>query len=54
VPYYEGSREHFSAFKDKVKVSVGTDVHRNIAEVANVRRGYEFVRESGLECMLLF
>ncbi|MGD1061257.1 MAG: CpsB/CapC family capsule biosynthesis tyrosine phosphatase [Methanomassiliicoccales archaeon] len=53
VPYYQRSRGHFAAFKGKVKISVGTDVHRDIAEVSNVRHGYEFVRELGLEEMLL-
>ncbi len=53
VPYYEGSREHFVALKGKVKVSVGTDVHRTLAEASNVRRGYEFVRSVGLEDALL-
>jgi len=53
APYYEGSREHFAAFRNKVRVSIGTDVHRTLAEVSNVRRGYDFIRASGLEDALL-
>jgi DNA polymerase (family 10) len=53
VPYYEGSKEHFAAFKDKVRVSIGTDVHRTLSEVANVRRGYDFIASIGLDNSLL-
>jgi histidinol phosphatase-like PHP family hydrolase len=41
--YYELAERHFRAFKGKVKVSVGTDAHRTLAEVSNVGKGYEFL-----------
>jgi len=54
VSYYERAEEYYRAFKGKVKVSVGTDTHRHITEVANVGAPYQFIRRLGLENDLLF
>ncbi|MDD1747083.1 MAG: PHP domain-containing protein [Methanomassiliicoccales archaeon] len=43
VQYYELAERHFRAFKGKVRVSVGTDAHRTLAEVSNVGKGYQFL-----------
>jgi len=53
VPYYERAEEHYRAFKNKVRVSVGTDVHRLIDEVVNVSKGYRFLERCDLMDMLL-
>ena len=54
VPYYECAERHYREFRNKVKVSIGTDVHRALNEVANVGKGYEFVERLGLSGQLLF
>lgn len=46
--YYEHAERHFRAFKNKVRVSVGTDAHRTLTEVSNVGRGYEFLERLNL------
>jgi histidinol phosphatase-like PHP family hydrolase len=46
--YYEHAERHFSAFKGKVQVSVGTDMHRTLSEVSNIGKGYEFLERLGL------
>jgi histidinol phosphatase-like PHP family hydrolase len=46
--FFEHAERHFQAFKGKVKVSVGTDAHRTLAEVSNVKRGYDFLERMGL------
>jgi histidinol phosphatase-like PHP family hydrolase len=54
VPYYEAAERHFCAFRGKVRVSIGTDVHRTLTEVTNVKKGHDFVRRLGLTEDLLF
>ena len=41
--FYELAERHYRAFKGKVRVSVGTDAHRTLAEVSNVAKGYDFL-----------
>jgi histidinol phosphatase-like PHP family hydrolase len=48
VPYYERAEGVYREFKGKVKVSVGTDMHRNLDEVTNIGKGYDFLRRLGL------
>jgi len=48
VPFYEKSEKYFLEFKNKVLVSVGTDVHHNLAEVHNLEKPYRFLRRAGL------
>ncbi len=43
IPYYEHAERHYRAFHDKVKISVGTDSHRTLSEVSNIKRGYTFI-----------
>jgi histidinol phosphatase-like PHP family hydrolase len=49
VPFYELAAPHYEAFRGRVKVSVGTDVHRSLGEVGNLERPYRFLRRLGLE-----
>lgn len=37
-----------------VKLSIGTDTHRNIAEVSNIGRAYDFLEQNDLLAQLLF
>jgi len=48
IPYYERAERFYREFKGRVKVSVGTDMHRNLDEVANIGKGYEFLRRLDL------
>ena len=48
VPYYQRAERVYREFRNKVKVSVGTDMHRNLEEVMNVREGYDFLRRLDL------
>jgi hypothetical protein len=43
IPYYEHAERYYRAFRNKVKMSVGTDSHRTLSEVSNVARGYAFI-----------
>ncbi|GAB4266665.1 MAG: hypothetical protein Kow0029_00530 [Candidatus Rifleibacteriota bacterium] len=36
-----------------VKLTIGTDTHREIAEVSNIRRGYDFLKKNNLLDQLL-
>lgn len=51
---YEHSESFYEAFKEKVKVSIGTDMHHSLAEVGNIGRGLDFLRSKGLCGQLLF
>jgi len=44
----------FRQFGGKVRLSIGTDMHRRIDEVVNIRSGQEFVRRLGLQDMMLY
>jgi histidinol phosphatase-like PHP family hydrolase len=46
--FWEKAEKYFEAFKGKVLVSVGTDVHHNLAEVYNLEKPYRFLRRTGL------
>ncbi|HTY46086.1 MAG TPA: PHP domain-containing protein [Methanomassiliicoccales archaeon] len=54
VHLYERSKEFFDAFRGRVRVTVGSDTHRTLESMQDVRRGYEFVQRHGLSDMLLF
>lgn len=54
VPFYELARDHYAAFRGRVKISVGTDVHHALSEVYSLEMPYRFVRRQGLEDDLLF
>lgn len=54
LPFYEGAKEHYAAFRGRVRVSVGTDVHHTLSEVYNLELPYRFVRRHGLEEDLLY
>jgi histidinol phosphatase-like PHP family hydrolase len=49
LPYFIHAERFFRSFKGKVKVSIGTDTHRRIDEVVNLKVGQEFVKRIGLE-----
>jgi len=51
---YEHSDRFYDAFREKVKVSIGTDMHHSLAEVGNIGRGLDFLRSKGLCGQLLF
>jgi histidinol phosphatase-like PHP family hydrolase len=51
---YEHSERFYRAFRDRVKVSVGTDMHHSLKEVGNVGHGLRFIRSAGLCGELLF
>jgi len=51
---YEHSERFYRAFHQKVKVSIGTDMHHSLAEVGNIDRGMRFLRANGLCPQLLF
>lgn len=46
--FWERAERHYREFHGKVMVSVGTDVHHNLAEVYNLDMGYRFLRRTGL------
>ena len=48
IPYYERAERVFRKFKGRVKISVGTDMHRNLNEVTNIGKGYDFLRRLDL------
>lgn len=52
--FYELAVPMLRMFGGKVRLSIGTDVHRNLSEVSNVGAVYEFVRRAGLDDDLLF
>lgn len=54
LPFYELAKERFAAFRGRVRVSVGTDVHHTLSEVYNLEMPYRFVRHQRLEDDLLF
>jgi len=51
---FEHSERFYRAFKGKVKVSIGTDIHHSLAEVGNIGRGLDFLRSNGLCGQMLF
>jgi len=51
---FEHSERFYRAFKGKVKVSIGTDMHHSLGEVGNIGRGLDFLRSNGLCGQLLF
>jgi histidinol phosphatase-like PHP family hydrolase len=52
--FFELAEPYFRAFRGRVKVSVGTDVHHTITEVSNLGKAYGFLRRNGLEKDTLF
>ncbi|MEM0449661.1 MAG: CpsB/CapC family capsule biosynthesis tyrosine phosphatase [Methanomassiliicoccales archaeon] len=46
--YFELAERQFQAFRGKVKVTVGTDMHRDLEEVGKVDRAYDFLRRLDL------
>jgi histidinol phosphatase-like PHP family hydrolase len=46
--FWEKAEKYYEAFRGKVLVSVGTDVHHNLAEVYNLEKPYRFLRRTGL------
>ena len=49
LPFFLHAERFFRSFKGKVKVSIGTDMHRRIDEVVNLKTGQDFIRWIGLE-----
>ena len=49
LPYFLHAERFYRSFKGKVKVSIGTDTHRRIDEVVNLKIGQEFIERLGLE-----
>jgi hypothetical protein len=49
LPFFLLAERFFRAFRGKVKVSIGTDMHRRIDEVVNLAAGQEFIKRLGLE-----
>jgi hypothetical protein len=49
LPFFIHGERFFHSFKGKVKVSIGTDVHRRIEEVVNLKVGQDFIKRLGLE-----
>jgi histidinol phosphatase-like PHP family hydrolase len=54
ITFYERAEDVFQEFKGKVKLSIGTDIHRRLPEVSNVQSAYRFVRRLSLNDDLLF
>lgn len=54
MTFYELAEDVIREFKGKVKLSIGTDIHRRLPEVSNVEAAYRFVRRLDLEDDLLF
>lgn len=53
-PFFLLGERFFREFGGKVRLSIGTDMHRRIDEVVNIRSGQEFVRRLGLQDMMLY
>ncbi|MFW5914380.1 MAG: PHP domain-containing protein [Thermoplasmatota archaeon] len=51
--FFEHAERYFRAFRGRVSISIGTDIHRTLSEVSNLDRAYRFVRRLGLEEDLL-
>ena len=51
---YEHGERFYRAFDNKVKVSIGTDMHHSLGEVGNIGRGMSFLKSIGLCRQLLF
>jgi histidinol phosphatase-like PHP family hydrolase len=49
MPFFMHAERFFRCFRGMVKVSIGTDMHRNIDEVLNLKPGQDFIRWLGLE-----
>ncbi len=49
LPYFLHAERFYRSFKGKVKVSIGTDTHRRIDEVVNLKAGQDFIKWIGLE-----
>ncbi len=54
VPFYELAERFYRAFKDKVRVSVGTDMHHDLNEIGNLDAPYAFLGRNGLLGDLMF
>ncbi|MEM2944045.1 MAG: PHP domain-containing protein [Methanomassiliicoccales archaeon] len=54
VPYYERAADLISELRSSVKFSIGTDVHRTISEIFNVKNAYEFARRLGISDRLIY
>ncbi|MGD0818915.1 MAG: PHP domain-containing protein [Methanomassiliicoccales archaeon] len=54
MPIFLHAERFFRSFKGKVKVSIGTDTHRRIDEVVNLKIGQDFIRWIGLERDVVF
>jgi DNA polymerase (family 10) len=54
LTFYERAEDVIRDFGEKVKLSIGTDIHRRLAEVSNVQSAYYFVRRLDLIDDLLF
>jgi len=53
-PFFLLGERFFRHFDGKVRVSIGTDMHRRLDEVVNIRSGQEFIRRLGLQDMMVF
>jgi histidinol phosphatase-like PHP family hydrolase len=54
ITFYELAEDVIREFGGTVKLSIGTDIHRRLAEVSNVQSAYRFVRRLSLSDDLLF
>lgn len=51
--FFEHAKEIYREFRGRVRVSVGTDVHRTLSQVSDLDGAYRFVKELKLEGDLL-
>jgi histidinol phosphatase-like PHP family hydrolase len=49
LSFFLHAERFFRCFKGKVKVAIGTDMHRRIDEVVNLKTGQDFIKWIGLE-----
>jgi histidinol phosphatase-like PHP family hydrolase len=49
LSFFLHAERFFRSFKGKVKVSIGSDMHRRIDEVVNLKTGQDFIKWIGLE-----
>lgn len=51
---FEHSERFYRAFRGRVKVSIGTDMHHSLREVGNIGRGLRFIRAQDLCGQMLY
>jgi len=46
--FFEHARDIYREFRGRMRISIGTDVHRTLSQVSGLDAAYRFVRELGL------